>query len=640
MQDQSDAAAWAALTVAAFAMIIAIGQMSQQYASSGQLIRLCDSVVYGGPSGLPGKGRRVWSWSQFRFRVLYEVPSFRLPRGKGNIWDVAPLTSVRFDEEVDIVANDKYWSALTAEPQVGEAAWVSFCRKTKFTCQERVIISLKHDDADRVPPELPNIPVPISVRDVIIMAFSIGLDCTEADFTRRALTMQGDAGVITSSNHPVLGLLVHFAPKLHLNEHPQPKHWRHWIARMFGGVPVAEDVLAWNGKHGLMFYENADILLKQGQQSFNGLSSRHHTIFGWGGTNTSNKSSDENDEFYLQDAKGPRDPMHPIMREILQEDGPDDIPIAMDHRSRRRSSKANASKDSDKIFYFTLKPLEQHNNGYTESAPEPIVVSRGDCTSLKWYWISQMNVVEGHFASPWRDSIDQEICIRAFGINLRNLIFDDDVGLSCVKFPSEGIRDFFGSAPPTVSYPPYVVNTSGPPPPVTYDDSFRRQGAPPPLGWKYYKAFRCDLPEIATFIENYFTFDDFNSNRRYNAVSDSILFVHELMRFDHWLHRAGETKAIRRGKAQLLRNAPALVQFVLEHFYDSFKYCYVTGHSGRECSEKIRWKLEQSGLSPAEITFITVAILRTLRYAFCLGSGLNTKHALPILWQDLAGCMV
>ncbi|KAL9059113.1 MAG: hypothetical protein Q9162_001331 [Coniocarpon cinnabarinum] len=638
MQDQSDAAAWAALTVAAFAMLIAIGQMCQQYASSGQLIRLCDSVVYGGPSGLPGKGRRVWSWSQFRFRVLYEVPSFRLPRGKDNIWDVAPSTR-EFEEEVDIVANDKYWSALMTEPQVGEAGWASFCRKTKSTCRERVIISLKHDDADRVPPELPNIPVPISMRDVIIMAYTIGLDCTEACFTRRTLAMQGDAGVITSSNHPILGLIVHFAPKRHVTEHPQPKNWRHWVARMFGGVPVGEAVLAWNGKHGLMFYENADTLLKQGQQHFDRLLSRHQSISGWVSNGALNGHHDDHREFYLQDAKHPREAMPPLVREILQEDDADDVPVARYGHPRLRTSKASTPSDSDKAFYFTMKPLVQHDSGCVASAPEPIFVSRGDCISLKWYWISQMNIVEGHFASPWRDSIDQEICIRAFGINLQNLIGDEDVGLTCVKFMGEVIKEFFGPELPFVSYPPFVVNVNGPRP-VAKSDLYWEEAVPTlPAGWKYYKAFQCYLPEIAIFVGNFFSFD-FNSNKRYNAVSDNILFIHEIMRFDHWLKHASESEPIRDGKAQMLQNTPALVQFVIEHFYDSFKSCYVTGQSGFECSEQIRWTLERSGLSQAEITFLNVAILRTLRYAFCLGSGLNTKHALPILWQDLAGCMV
>ena len=277
----ADAASWAALVVAAVAMIIAISQVAQQYASSGQLIRLCDSVVYGGKSGLPGRGHRVWSWTQFRFRVLYEVPIFSLPRTGDNLGDTILLSSRRFGNEEDFQANEQYWTTLAPEPQIGEASWVSFCRKIKATCHERVLITLKRDDADRIPQELPNIPVPVSLRDVIFMSFTIGLNCTEASFSGRILAMQGKSGAITSSNHPILGPVIHFAPQASSIPHPSPKYWRHWIARVVGDVPVGKDVLPWSGKGGLAFFEEADFLLSRirGHIGSNPLAALDKSIF-------------------------------------------------------------------------------------------------------------------------------------------------------------------------------------------------------------------------------------------------------------------------------------------------------------------------------------------------------------------------
>lgn len=69
--DATTAAAVAALVVSVLAMTIATAQVLQQYLNTGQLIRICDSVVYG---KMPGQGRRVWQYSQFRFRVVYSVP--------------------------------------------------------------------------------------------------------------------------------------------------------------------------------------------------------------------------------------------------------------------------------------------------------------------------------------------------------------------------------------------------------------------------------------------------------------------------------------------------------------------------------------------------------------------------------------
>ncbi|PQE28639.1 hypothetical protein CJF30_00010936 [Rutstroemia sp. NJR-2017a BBW] len=69
--DASTISAVAALVVASFAFLVALAQ----YFVTGQLIRLCDSVVFG---PLPGQGHRKWEWAQFRFRVLYTIPQISL----------------------------------------------------------------------------------------------------------------------------------------------------------------------------------------------------------------------------------------------------------------------------------------------------------------------------------------------------------------------------------------------------------------------------------------------------------------------------------------------------------------------------------------------------------------------------------
>lgn len=154
----SDPASWAALVIAVIAMMIAFIQVSQQYASSGQLIRLCDSVVYGGKAGLPGRGRRVWTWSQLRFRVLYEVPVFCFPVSRNPPWMAPPVSSAQisvhgflsYRDTSAMSSNERYWAKLSPTHEVGEASWVSFCRKIKNPCVDRVLITLKNDDADRL----------------------------------------------------------------------------------------------------------------------------------------------------------------------------------------------------------------------------------------------------------------------------------------------------------------------------------------------------------------------------------------------------------------------------------------------------------------------------------------------------------
>ena len=78
--DTATAAAIAAVAVAAVALSVALAQVLQQYFVTGSLLRLCDDTVYG---MLPGRGRRIWKGSQFRFRVVYSLPQIRLER---NFW--------------------------------------------------------------------------------------------------------------------------------------------------------------------------------------------------------------------------------------------------------------------------------------------------------------------------------------------------------------------------------------------------------------------------------------------------------------------------------------------------------------------------------------------------------------------------
>lgn len=96
--------------------------------------------------------------------------------------------------------------------RTGEAAWVSFSRVIHYSCHQDVRYDLVERDVDRCPVDLPTVPMPLSLRDVVVMALSVGMQCTEASFVGKSLSMQGSAGVLATSQHPVLGPLLHFTP--------------------------------------------------------------------------------------------------------------------------------------------------------------------------------------------------------------------------------------------------------------------------------------------------------------------------------------------------------------------------------------------------------------------------------------------
>ncbi|RFU27763.1 hypothetical protein B7463_g8578, partial [Scytalidium lignicola] len=305
--DPATVASVAALIVACLALLIAAAQALQQYFITGQLIRMCDSVVYG---PMPGQGHRIWQLSQFRFRVIYSIPQISL---RADLWptktpfvksyavgehplppmsgaDIADLSSPPWyslrnlatvfrrqsdndsislvdvkeerptslwrpsssshsdiqsdDYSVEISHVNSFRSALrwflfkfswrsikrrsdsnvsvvlnfkdnpTFRSQLGEASWVSFCRAIEYPCGESVRFDFIEYDADRCPVDLVSVPMQVSMRDIIVMCLTAGMEITSASFQDQSISMQGAPGTLTSSKHPVLGPILHFTTRV------------------------------------------------------------------------------------------------------------------------------------------------------------------------------------------------------------------------------------------------------------------------------------------------------------------------------------------------------------------------------------------------------------------------------------------
>ncbi|KAH7325827.1 hypothetical protein B0I35DRAFT_474561 [Stachybotrys elegans] len=134
--------AWAALGISTAAFFIALAQALQQYFITGQLIRLCDSVVFG---WLPGQGRRIWRMSQFRFRVVYQIPQIGLDPA---LWpSTAAKSFVRVDNPLPRPSSlDRKGASIPGN--IGEASWASFCRAVYPSCHKSIGYSFMQGDAD------------------------------------------------------------------------------------------------------------------------------------------------------------------------------------------------------------------------------------------------------------------------------------------------------------------------------------------------------------------------------------------------------------------------------------------------------------------------------------------------------------
>ncbi|SPO02378.1 uncharacterized protein DNG_05051 [Cephalotrichum gorgonifer] len=210
MEDESTTT-WAALGIAVVvaALVTVAAHALQQYSITNKLIRLCDSVVFG---GLPGHGRRVWSMSQLRFRVVYQMPQVSLDP---ELWPLSAAKSLaRIDAPLPQPAGAvKDGRDKSEYDGVGAASWASFCRVAYASCHKSIGYSFVPGDADRCPTDIPNVPMQIALRDVVAIGLMMGMECTAASFEHSYVTLRGAVGTITSSRHRVLGPMIHFTPR-------------------------------------------------------------------------------------------------------------------------------------------------------------------------------------------------------------------------------------------------------------------------------------------------------------------------------------------------------------------------------------------------------------------------------------------
>jgi hypothetical protein len=257
--DPGTISAIVALAVALIALLVALAQVAQQYVSTAGLMRKCDSIVFG---QLRGGGKRVWVGRQLRFKVVYSMPRISID---ATLWALNSAHPAGYLDDSTI--KKKILEPLDTQPKSTplrrrfgrklpnpddletpihdsiEASWASFCWACQPSCGESLQYHMVSGDADRCPDDLPVIPMQVSFRDVIVMALRSGMRIVmRTDYTS-SLTIQGKTGTITSAQHPILGLILHFTPRgsgddfgLNIDK----KVPRAWMARLWGDCPVAD----------------------------------------------------------------------------------------------------------------------------------------------------------------------------------------------------------------------------------------------------------------------------------------------------------------------------------------------------------------------------------------------------------------
>ncbi|KAL6816231.1 hypothetical protein V8C40DRAFT_277211 [Trichoderma camerunense] len=241
MADSGTIAAWAALAAALLALVVALAQAAQQYAATAQDMKKCEKSVWG---PMPGyAGRRVFLWRQIRFRIVFDVPNIFIPTeywekpGNARQFPAHRITTLPAPFDPPSVNTD----TESAIYNHSEACWVAFARQVSHVCPSAVRVGLMAGDADRLPADIPVVPMQVSLRDIVALGLMIGMKIQAVSVDH--IEMSGPFGFIKSSSHPILGSLIHFSAfstTPHIKGLKTGDISKSWLRRLIGIASVAK----------------------------------------------------------------------------------------------------------------------------------------------------------------------------------------------------------------------------------------------------------------------------------------------------------------------------------------------------------------------------------------------------------------
>lgn len=119
----------------------------------------------------------------------------------------------------------------------------------------------------------------------------------------------------------------------------------------------------------------------------------------------------------------------------------------------------------------------------------------------------------------------------------------------------------------------------------------------------------------------------------------------ELMRIDSWLSYVGRLDEISEGPHRLLRQTPALVHLLMEGFEIDFQNIDLSAKEGglqdiQGLAANVMDFLTDEELTEAEQLYVLVALLRSVKVAQCVWAGSDTANLKDILRKDVQAHLV
>ncbi|KAJ5679295.1 hypothetical protein N7462_007539 [Penicillium macrosclerotiorum] len=270
-----------------------------------------------------------------------------------------------------------------------------------------------------------------------------------------------------------------------------------------------------------------------------------------------------------------------------------------------------------------------------------------DCASgeMGWFWVCQIDVIPGYFATPWTARFSTDICIGAIAVIIEALGIVTDFSqpayleISCHPRGLAWMRSGYST------FPPYGVSANhhhG----TVISGAYDTQSLP---------GFRDPLFPIELLGHYGFQVD----GRQPSDAANLRARLTELMALDSWLSYCGRQPEICgyghginngatvTGAGDLLYTMPTLVKRTMDSFSLEFTNLERTAINGGQqlvrqiavnLLDTLGWKVE--GLSPAEKLFALVAMLRASKMALCISQGTDTSALRDIMLNDVQAHLV
>ena len=605
-------------------------------------------------------------------------------------------------------------------------------------------------DADRCPADLPSVPMMVSMRDIVVMALMAGLECTHASFEDKSLSMQGSAGSITSSQHPILGPILHFSARNVDVPHGMSVQGRilgPWLCRLWGTVDVARtgynsvDMRQEERAHRKRFrtastktgpvhldriaeedWYAPEVSGQDGQEkNFKAASSIPRSFHDgdWSLDFAPASPTKEKDFSIGSPRDKPSDPSvttrRATMRSLLAAhaqkvdaiyqdkrtvtsavahghqrpmrrsaplllmwttDYPDDDPVPQG-RSKPYTKRFLAVKNATAS---SSAPAVQEEDEDEEETPDKAVpdttsiVSLSEETAdeknarerederrltrkqrdaarekrrmkqahdvatygkLNYYWLSQIDVLPGIWATPWQSKFDFPAVRGAVTVILEALLaYLDEDGLTYSVEPYLDVEQGDGALNQWiydggVTFPAYALEA---------------KGGVVPTG--VYKAVKSDsFTSAIPALDLLFSYEYQVDRHPDRGVAESRRRLIELMRIDGWLSLVGRLDEIAHSPNDLLQQTSVLVDMLMDEFIVDFNHIDRSAHNGglqdiQALAENVMDFFVDEELTPAEQCYVLVACLRAVKVAMSVLLGADTSMLREVLVKDVQAHLV